>query len=81
MELELDIFFNTEESETFYAAGMEVTESMLDVKKVTFYSIGCIETNMFNGKSYTTINSCGKLYVCPFPYRHVKKLIKESLNT
>jgi len=78
MEIELEIFYDTEQSDTLSSIGIPVSEEMLELKKVTFYSIGSIENTVIDGKDYPTINSCGRLYVCNVEYNELKKLISEQ---
>jgi len=78
MELELEIFYDTEQSDTLNAIGIPVSEEMLELKYVTFYKIDSIENTLIDNKDYPTINSAGRLYVCNMEYHKIKKLISEQ---
>jgi len=78
MKVEIEIFYDTEQTDELIKLGIEVSEEMLDIRKVTFYRIDAIEQNNYNDKNYSTINCSGVLYTSPVPYKTLKKLIEEQ---
>jgi hypothetical protein len=78
MKVEIEIFYDTEQTDELIKLGIEVSEEMLDIRKVTFYRIDAIEQNNYNDKNYSTINCSCVLNSSPIPYKTLKKLIEEQ---
>lgn len=78
MKIEIEIFYDTEQTDELVNLGIQVSEEMLDLRKVTFYRIDAIEHNTFNGNNYSSINCAGVIYTSPVPYKTLKKLIEEQ---
>jgi len=78
MKIEIEIFYETEKSNELQSLGIEVSEELLELRKVTFYKIDSIEENRFSDNDYSSINCSGILYTTPVPYKELKKLIENQ---
>jgi len=78
MKIEIEIFYDNEQTDELIKLGIDVSDEMLDIRKVTFYRIDAIEHYNYNSKNYSTINCSGVLYISPIPYKTLKKLIEEQ---
>jgi hypothetical protein len=80
MQLSVEVFFHTEETETFKKIGIDYPLSTGATRSVTFYNISLISPfTDKDGEEYCSIHSNGSEFICSEPYEVIKERI-EYLN-
>jgi len=79
MEIELEIFFNTEETSTLKDLDIEYSLEAAEIRKVTFYNINGIAPYFDKDNTeYCSILSNGSEFMCNMKYPELKKLIAKN---
>lgn len=78
MEIEIEVFHHTEETQTFKEIGVDYDMSNCGLRPVTFYRIDAISPYYENGKEFSSIHTNNSEYITPLTYTQLKARIKNN---
>ena len=78
MELELEIYFHTDETADILEETGEFPLHKCDVRLMTFYSIDCVAPFVENEVEYAKVFSGSNSFISVLTYEEVKQKISEA---
>ena len=76
-EVELEVFFHTDETETSSEIGVDFDYADCDTRMMTFYNINGIYPHKNNGITYCGVLCNGSEFICVQHYETVKKILHD----
>ncbi len=82
VEIELEIMWHTDDTKQLSDLGIDYDIDEVETRKVTFYGISHIKTNIWDDThEFTNIYAlCGEQYISRLKYNDLKKEINRQIN-
>lgn len=77
--IELEIFFNNDDTVTLDRLDLPVRWCDYDVRKVTFFNIDAISPHIEEGRSYSKVHCGGDMFLCNMDYDLLVQKIKNKI--